>query len=125
MPVKVPEGYQTITPYLIIKNANAFIDFTQKVFNASVVTKHMRDEQTIMHAEVKIGTAIIMFADSADQHNPQAGSFFIYVENADATYALALENGAASVSAPADQPYGRSGGVKDAFENIWWITSVL
>ncbi len=124
MATKVPEGYGTITPYLIIKNAEAFIDFSQKVFNATLLMKHLRDEKTIMHAEVKIGTSIIMFAESTDAHRSEPGSFFIYVDDADATYQLALQNGASSLAKPADQSYGRSGGVKDACGNTWWITSM-
>lgn len=49
---------------------------------------------------------------------------FIYVKDADATFSLALEKGAAQILPLSDQSYGRSGGVKDAFGNTWWITSV-
>ena len=125
MSTKIPEGYQTITPYLILKNAAAFIEFTQKVFNAEVLNKHMRDETVIMHAEVKIGDSIIMFADSTEQYPPQPAGFFIYVNNADEVYDDALANGAFAVTPVSDQPYGRSGGVKDAFENTWWITTAV
>jgi uncharacterized glyoxalase superfamily protein PhnB len=125
MGTKIPDGYQTITPYLILKNATGFIEFTQKVFNAEVLNKHMRDETVIMHAEVKIGDSIIMFADSTEQYPPQPAGFFIYVDNADEVYDDALANGAFAVTPVSDQPYGRSGGVKDAFENTWWITTAV
>ncbi len=125
MSTKIPEGYQTVTPYLIIKNAVAFIEFTQKVFNAEVLSKHMRDETTIMHAEIKINDSIIMFADSTEQYAPQPAGFFIYVDNVGEVYNNALSNGAIAVTPISDQPYGRSGGVKDAFGNTWWITTVV
>lgn len=124
MSAKIPEGYQAVTPYLIINNAAAFIEFTKTVFNAEVVNKHMRDETIIMHGEIKIGNSIIMFADSTDQYHPMPASFFIYVDDTDKTYANALSNGAVAVTQIADQSYGRSGGVKDAFGNTWWITSI-
>ena len=76
MSTKIPEGYQTITPYLILKNATAFIEFTQKVFNAEVINKRERDEATIMHAEIKIGNSIIMFADSTEQYAQSPAGFF-------------------------------------------------
>ncbi|MEP6464781.1 MAG: VOC family protein [Parafilimonas sp.] len=126
MSSKIPEGYHTITPYLIVKNAAAFIEFTQKVFNAELLLKHMRDETIIMHAEIKIGgDSIIMFADSTEEYAPKPASFFIYVQDADSTYENALQNGATAVIKMSDQSYGRSGGVEDAFGNTWWITTVI
>ena len=121
-----PEGQQTVTAYLIIPDAAGFIQFTQTVFNAELLSKHMReDEDVIMHAEIKIGNSIIMFADTAGQFAPQPAGFFIYVENTDESYQKALDNGGSAVTKIADQSYGRSGGVKDAHGNTWWITSVI
>jgi len=125
MSTKIPEGYQTVMPYLILKNAGAFIEFTQKVFNASLLNKHMRDETSIMHGEIKIGDSVIMFADSTEQYPPQPAGFFINVDNADEVYNNALANGASAVTPVSDQSYGRTGGVKDAFENTWWITTAV
>lgn len=122
---KIPEDYQTVTTYLIIKNAAAFIQFMQTVFNAEIVNKHMRDENIIMHAELKIGNSIIMLADSTSQYPPANAHLFIYVEDADATYKKAIDNGAVTITELANQSYGRSGGVKDNFGNTWWITSVI
>lgn len=122
---KTPDGYHTIIPYLIIQNAADFIQFTQDVFGAQLINKHMRDETMIMHAEVKVGDSIIMFADSTTQYGPMNGAFFIYVDDADATYQQATKQGATVVTEMGDQQYGRSGGVKDPFGNTWWITSVL
>lgn len=122
--VNIPEGYQQIMPYLIVENAAAFISFTQKVFDANEKFKTMRDEHTIMHAEISIGESVIMMADATDQFKQQNAGLFIYVDNCDAIFKKALDNGATTVMAPADQSYGRSGGVKDAFGNTWWITSV-
>ncbi|MBV9960896.1 MAG: VOC family protein [Parafilimonas sp.] len=124
MNTKIPEGYQTVMPYLILRNAAAFIDFTQKVFNAELLNKHMRDATTIMHAEIKIGgDSIIMFAESTPQYPQRPAGFFIYVDDADKTYELALQNGAVAVTGMNDQSYGRTGAVEDACGNTWWITT--
>ena len=64
-------------PYLIIKNAAAFIEFTRNVFNADLLGKHMRDETTIMHAGIKIGSSVIMFAYSTEQYLPMPAGLFI------------------------------------------------
>jgi PhnB protein len=125
MSAKIPAGYQTVMPYIIIENASAFIEFTRKVFNAELLGKHMRDEKTIMHGEIKIAGSVIMFADSTEQYLPMPAGFFIYVDDADKTYESAVNNGATAVTELADQSYGRSGGVKDSFGNTWWITSLI
>ena len=123
---KIPQDYPTVMPYLIIKNAAAFIQFAQNVFGAAVVNKYMRDgESTIMHAEIKIGNSIIMFAESTAEYKPMNAGLFIYVEDADITYKKAIDEGAVVVTELGNQSYGRSGGVKDAFGNTWWITSVI
>lgn len=109
---KIPGDYPTVTPYLIIKNAASFIQFTQQVFNAELVSKHNRSENIIMHAEIKIGNSIIMFADSTEQFSPMNAALFIYVEDADITYKKALDNGASVVTSLSNQSYGRSGGIK-------------
>ena len=111
-------------PYLIVENAAAFIHFTQKVFGATEKFKTMRDEHTIMHAEISIGDSVIMMADATDQFKQQNAGLFIYVDDCDTVFQKALDNGATTVMEPADQNYGRSCGVKDAFGNTWWITSV-
>jgi PhnB protein len=126
MSSKIPEGYQKVTPYLIIPNAAGFIEFTKGVFGAELINKYMRNgESLIMHGEIKIGDSVIMFADSTEQYQPQPAGFFIYVENADETYQKALDKGASSVTQISNQSYGRSGGVKDASGNTWWITEVI
>ncbi len=62
--MNIPEGYQAVMPYLILKNAEDFIDFTEKVFNAQLLNKHLREDgHTIMHAEVNISGSVIMFAE--------------------------------------------------------------
>jgi PhnB protein len=122
--LNIPEGYQQVMPYLIVENAAALMEFTQKVFGSEEKLKFMRDERLIQHAEIGIGSSVVMLADATEQYRPQPASLFIYVDDCDAVYKNALANGAASVTEPADQSYGRSAGVKDAFGNTWWITGV-
>lgn len=123
--MKIPDNYQTVMPYLILENASDFIAFTQKVFEAKETHKVMRDAKTIMHAEIMIGESTIMLADATDKYKVSSAGLFVYVDDADATYKLALTNGGVAVSELSNQPYGRSGGIKDPFENVWWITSII
>ncbi|RYE24130.1 MAG: VOC family protein [Sphingobacteriales bacterium] len=120
--LNLPEGYQTVMPYLIIPNAAGFLQFTKDVFGATEKMKRMRDEHTLMHGEVQIGGCTIMFAESTTEYPTQPAGLFICVADADATYQKALDAGATSIMPPADQDYGRSSGVKDPHGNTWWIT---
>ena len=122
--VNIPEGYPQLMPYLVVEGAAAFMAFTQKVFGATEKFKTMRDEDVIMHAEISIGDSVIMLADATDVYTPQPAGLFVYVDDCDAVYQKAMDNGATTKIPPADQSYGRSAGVNDAFGNTWWITSV-
>jgi uncharacterized glyoxalase superfamily protein PhnB len=122
---KIPEGYNTVMPYLILNNASQFIEFMTEVFGAEIVHKTMRDEKIIRHAELKIGDSKIMFADATEEWKVQPAGLFIYVDQADVVFNKAKLKGAQVVMEMADQNYGRSGGVKDPFGNTWWITSVI
>lgn len=118
-----PTDYQQVMPYLIIDDAAGFLKFTQDVFDAKERMKHMRDENTIMHAEISIGDSVIMFADATGDFQPRPAGMFVYVADADATYNRAIAAGAVSIAPVSDQPYGRSGGVTDPHGNQWWITT--
>ena len=124
--MKIAKGHQPVMPYLILKNAEAFIEFTKNVFGATEIFKSYRDNdnQFIMHAEVQINGCNIMFADVTEFYGVANANLFIYVDDADKTAAIALQNGAKIINELADQDYGRSGGVEDPFGNVWWITSM-
>ena len=116
--------YNTVMPYLIVPNAAKFIDFMKTVFDAAETYRGMRDDNIIMHAEIKIGDTTIMIADANDQWKAENAGMFICVDDADTTFNKAVELGAEIVTAISDKPYGRTGGVKDPFGNTWWITKV-
>jgi PhnB protein len=122
--LNIPDGYQRIMPYLIVNNAANFFQFTKDVFGADERYKAMRDEHLIMHAEISIGGSVIMFADATELYKERTAGMFMYVDDCDAVYKKALENGATMVMEPADQSYGRSAGITDPFGNTWWITSL-
>lgn len=123
--MKIPENHQQIMPYLMLKDAPGFIQFMQEVFGAKLTFSVNREnEDSIMHAEIKVGDSTIMFAQANDDWTPATANMFIYVEDADATYSKALALGAQSKMELSDQDYGRTCGVEDPFGNVWWVTSV-
>ncbi|HTM66582.1 MAG TPA: VOC family protein [Flavipsychrobacter sp.] len=123
MALNIPQGYQQVMPYLILKDPQRFIDFTARVFGAKGKTRQMKGDK-IGHAEILIGENCIMFGGSTEDWSVMTAGLFIYVEDADATYQKAMEAGAETVMELSDQGYGRTCGVKDPEGNTWWITSV-
>jgi uncharacterized glyoxalase superfamily protein PhnB len=123
--MNIPNGHQVVMPYLMVNGAARLIDFVTSVFNGVVTFTRMRDDkQTVMHAEVRINGGTLMFCDSTEEWKPALGSLFIYVENADETYAKAISNGAETVLDLKNENYGRTCGIRDPLGNLWWITSV-
>jgi PhnB protein len=116
-------GFHTITPYLIISGAAQFIDFVKQAFGAEERFRVQRPgEQTIMHAELKIGDSIIELADANPQFPPTPAALLFRVTDVDAVYNRAVEAGATPMAPPADTDYGsRDGWVKDVCGNNWYI----
>lgn len=123
--MKLPKGYRTVMPYLILAGVEDFIKFTKVVFNAQELNVHKNDDGSIMHAEITIGDSTIMMGESSERWNVQNSGLYINVENADATFKKALVHGARVVMEMSDQGYGRTGGIKDPFGNTWWITTPI
>src|SRR5262245_52986573 len=103
----IPEGYHTVTPYLLIKNAASAIEFYQKAFGATVMLRVNRPNGIIRHAEIMIGSSPVMLADdptgTADtEHSPL--SMFLYVEDADAFAKRAVAAGANMIAPLEDHP---------------------
>jgi uncharacterized glyoxalase superfamily protein PhnB len=121
----IPDGYHAITPYLVVPGVARLIDFLTQAFGAEMVHRpHTRPDGTIMHAEVKIGDSRVMMGEPMGEFTAMPASLYLYVEDADAVYAQAIQAGATSIMPPADQFYGdRHGGVRDPSGNIWWIAT--
>lgn len=121
----IPDGYHTVTPYLVIEGAARLIDFLKAAFGAEEIFRMPgKDEGTVGHAEIRIGDSMIMVADANEEYPARPSMIALYVEDVDATYQRAIAAGATSIKEVADQFYGdRSGGVTDASGNRWWIST--
>ena len=119
-----PDGYTTVSPYLIVDGASATIEFLQKVFDAIEVRRFAAPTGKVMHAEVRIDDTIVMIADGAEGWPPVPSHVHVYVIDVDATYTRALAAGATSVQEPAKkQDPDKRGGVKDPGGTTWWIAT--
>jgi PhnB protein len=133
MPVKaIPDGYHTVTPYLIVKGAAKAIDFYKKAFGATELMRFPGPDGRIGHAEIKIGDSPVMLADEHPEMgclSPQSGgkpgvSLCLYVGDVDALASRATAAGATVVRPVQDQFYGdRSGTFADPFGHVWTIAT--
>ena len=131
-PKSIPDGYHNVTPYLIVNDAAAAIEFYKKAFGATELMRMPKPNGKIGHAEIRIGDSPIMLADEAPEMGARSPrtfggspvSIFLYVDDVDTTFARAV-NGGARVQRPlADQFYGdRTGGVEDPFGHVWYIAT--
>src|SRR5688572_17130147 len=122
----VPEGFRSITPYLITSNATAIMDFMTAAFGATQRMRVPGPDGTLMHGEVNIGDSVIEISDGSSQYPPSPVALHLYVPDVDVTYQRAIFHGATSLFEPADQPYGdRAAGVKDPSGNHWYLATNL
>ena len=133
MPVKaIPEGYHSVTPYLIVRGGAAAIEYYTKAFGAVELFRMPAPGGTVGHAEIKIGDSIIMLADEHPDmgyNGPQTmgGSpvtLMIYVEDVDTVFERAVTAGGTVKETLQDKFYGdRMGTVVDPFGHIWHIAT--
>ena len=123
MPVKpIREGFRTVTPYLVVQEPGRLLDFVKQAFGAEE-TLRTTGPAGGMHAEVRIGDSMVMLGGGAG-FPPMPAMLLLYVNDVDNVYQLALQAGATSLEAPANQAYGdRRAGVKDPFGNHWYMAT--
>jgi PhnB protein len=128
----IPDGYHTVTPYLIVKGGAKAIDFYKKAFGAEELFRFPGPEGCVMHAELKIGDSPIMLADEfpdmgAVSPKSLGGTpvgILLYVKDCDAVFKKAVAAGAEVDREVKDQFYGdRSGTVVDPFGHKWTIAT--
>ena len=120
----IPEGYHSVTPYIMAKDADATIEFLKKTFDATEKEIIRTPEGKVGHGELRIGDSIIMISEASDQHPFHPSMLYIYVPNVDETYKRGIAAGGESMREPTDEFYGdRSAGMKDASGNQWWMAT--
>ncbi|MDA4128945.1 MAG: VOC family protein [Thaumarchaeota archaeon] len=120
----IPDGYHTLTPYLVVEDVPKLIDFLKKAFGAKELERTTRPDGTVRHAELRIGDSVVMMAEARGESKPMPCMLYVYTEDTNATYERAIKAGATSLMEPADQFYGdRNAGVKDPVGNSWWLAT--
>jgi uncharacterized glyoxalase superfamily protein PhnB len=124
-PVKpIPEGYTSVTPWIIGRDTAGLMTFLEKAFDAVDLGRVPNPDGTIGHAEMRIGDAVVMMFDAPrNQPWPETPALIrLYVPDADASYRQAIAAGATSVTEVTHLAFGdRVGRVRDPFGNLWWL----
>jgi PhnB protein len=128
----IPEGYHSVTPYLIIDGAARALDFYKQAFDAKELMRMPAPNDRIGHAEIRIGNTVIMLADEHPEMDARSPGHYggspvtlmVYVEDVDRQFKQAVAAGATEVRPVADQFYGdRSGTLKDPFGHSWHLST--
>jgi PhnB protein len=128
----IPDGYRSVTPYLIVKGAAKAIDFYKKVFGAREKFRMDGPGGAIAHAEIEIGDSVVMLADENPQHGALSPasvggtpvSIMLYVEDVDRVAEKLTQAGAKMRRPVQDMFYGdRSGGFEDPFGHHWHVST--
>lgn len=89
----IPDGYRTVTPYLVVEQAGDLMEFLRKAFDAEEVVRMPGPDGRIAHGEMRIGDSIVMMGSASRENKPLPAGILLYVEDADAVYAKALKAG--------------------------------
>jgi PhnB protein len=131
-PKSIPDGYHSVTPYLIITGAAEAIEFYKRAFGATELMRMAGPDGKIGHAEIRIGDSTVMLADehpATGYRSPKslggAGvSLMVYVERVDEVFKRAVGSGAKELQPLKDQFYGdRSGTLQDPFGHTWTVAT--
>jgi PhnB protein len=120
----IPQGFHTVTPYLVTPKLPQLMDFLKRAFGATERYSMPGPNGAIAHAEMQVGDSILMMGQPQGESQATHSMLYLYVPDIDATYKKAIAAGGVSVREPSDQMYGdRNGAVKDPAGNEWWIAT--
>jgi PhnB protein len=121
--VYIPPGFNTVTPYFFVKDAESFVAFLIQGLGGEETCRTMKPGGLIQNVQVRLGSSTVMVSEATERYPAMPAAFYLYVSNADAAMTQAMVSGASLEMAVADMPYGdRQGGVRDQHGNIWWIS---
>jgi PhnB protein len=120
----IPEGFHTVTPYLVVPGVARLINFLKQAFDAEETIRAAREDGSISHAAVRIGDSMVEMGEASGDWKAMPAGLHLYVKNADEVYQRAVKAGATSLYEPRDMDYGdREGGVMDPSENQRYIAT--
>lgn len=121
----VPDGNHTVTPCLVAEDAAGLVDFMVKAFGATHAEPPVkRPDGVLAHAQMQIGDSRIMLGEARTPDEATRTMLYLYVPDCDARFKQAIAAGGTAIMEPMNMFYGdRSGGLRDAWGNQWWIAT--
>jgi len=118
----VPEGYHSVTPWIISRDTAQLIDFMTAAFGAQELGRFQMEDGTIGHAEVRVGDSVVMMFDRKRDWPDTPAFLRLFVEDGDTVFQQAVKAGATPVTEMTHLYWGdRVGRVRDPLGNLWWI----
>ena len=110
----IPDGYHSVTPYLVVQGVAKLIDFLKQAFDAKEIERMAGPDGSVMHGEVRIGDSVVMMGEAWGESKPIAAALYLYVNDTDVTYRRALQAGRSTGSGsllpitmlPRSRPWG-------------------
>lgn len=122
----IPEGFAQVAPYIFAENANDYMDHIIDALGGVDAGRTQTPNGKLANGQVRFGDAGVMISECEGRFPASQCAFYLYVEDADAAMARAIEHDMEKIMDAADMDYGdRQGGVKDKAGNIWWISQRL
>lgn len=120
-----PEGYNSVSPYLIVDEAQRMIDFLIEVFGGVSLRRFNREDGSIMHAEVKMDDSVIMISQSTSEYPQNNSILHVYVSDVDQTFEDGIRYGCREMSAPtvSEGDVDKRGMFQDFAGNLWSVST--
>ena len=120
----VPEGYTAVAPWVVTDDTGALLDFISHAFEGEELARVRTEDGSIGHGEIRVGDTVVLAFDRRPDWPAMPSLLRVWVPDADAAVARAVERGAEVVTAVGNSAFGQRGGrVRDPFGNIWWVTA--
>ncbi|QKG26877.1 VOC family protein [Actinomadura verrucosospora] len=119
-----PEGYTSVAPWVVTDDTGAFLDYVSQAFDGTELGRVATEDGLIGHGEIRVGDTVVLAFDRRPDWPVMPSLLRVFVHDADAAFARAVEAGGTVVTPVASDAFGQRGGrIKDPFGNIWWVIS--
>ena len=119
-----PDGYSTVSPYLVVNGADATIRFLEQALDATALRRYESPEGRLIHAEVRIGDSVVMIADGVEDWPAIPAHVHVYVPDVDVAFRKAIAAGGTALQEPVQKDdEDKRGGVRDTGGTTWWIAT--
>lgn len=119
-----PEGYTSVAPWVVTDDTGAFLDYVSQAFDGTELGRVATEDGLIGHGEIRVGDTVVLAFDRRPDWPAMPSLLRVFVPDADAAFARAVEAGGTVVTPIASDAFGQRGGrIKDPFGNIWWVVA--